>query len=94
MSKINEKDLNAIMGVDRRMAPEEHFNFLLGEIRSHIDKLKKLKEHEDRPGHFKEEVCDMYILARLLFELEKINQKELDSASKHFADKVTEIYKK
>ena len=94
MSKINQKDLKAIMSVDRKMSPEEHFAFLLGEIGSHIEKLKKLKAHEDKPGHFKEEVCDMYILSRLLFELEHVSQEELNKASRHFADKVLSIYKK
>ena len=94
MSKINKKDLDVLINVDRKMTREQYFNFLLGEITSHVEKLKKLKEKEDRPGHFKEEVCDMYLLARLLFESEKVNQKELDHASRHFADKVKEIYKK
>jgi hypothetical protein len=92
--EINKSHLNVIINVDRKMMPNEYFNFLMEEISSHVTKLKKLREKEDKPGHFKEEVCDMYILARLLFEFEKINKTELDSASKHFADKVTEIYKK
>jgi len=75
------------------MNKKEQFYHILREIKSHDSKLKKLKLKEDRPGHFKEEVCDVFLLAGLLMNLEKINQKMLNKASKHIAYKVREIYK-
>jgi len=93
--KINQRDLNSVLdSYSKKMNKPEQFYHIILEIKGHDSKLKKLKIKEDRPGHFKEEVCDVYILAGLLMKLEKVNQKMLNKASKHIADKVREIYKK
>jgi len=75
-----------------KLNKEEQFNHILKEIAKHDSKLKTLKENEDKPGHFKEEVCDVYILASLLMELEQVDQKQLDQAAQHVVDKVKDIY--
>lgn len=92
--KTNQSDLDKILkSYDGKLGKNEQFYHLLREIRKHDSKLKKLKIKEDRRGHFKEEVCDVFILSSLLMQLEKVSQKALNKASRHFADKVMEIYK-
>ena len=92
---MRKADLNSVLkSYSKKMDKREQFSHVLGEIRKHIPKLKKLKKKEDKPGHLKEEVCDVYILGSLLVELEKINKRNMDKASKHFAEKVKEIYGK
>lgn len=66
----------------------------MSEIKKHDSKLKKLELKEDWQGHLNEEICDVYILTELLIQLKIVNQKTLDKASKHFSDKVKEIYSK
>jgi hypothetical protein len=86
-------DLDSVLrSYSIKLDKSEQFYHILKEIKGHDSKLKKLKKEEDRPGHFKEEVCDVFILANLLMELEGVSQKELDKASKHISDKVKEIY--
>ncbi|HBG82035.1 TPA: hypothetical protein DDW69_04350 [candidate division CPR2 bacterium] len=68
------------------------FYHVLEEIGKHLIKLTRLKENEDRPGHFKEEVADIYLLTLSLLELEGIDNKVLLKASDHFLEKVKEIY--
>lgn len=92
MDDVN-KSVHEILEIfDNSMDDKEKFYHLLEQISKHIIKLTKLKENEDRPGHFQEEVADMYLLARTLLELEDIDKKTLDSASKHFIEKIKEIY--
>jgi hypothetical protein len=93
--KINNKDLNQILNCySEKLSKKEQFYHVLRELKKHDSKLKKLKLKEDRPNHFKEEVCDVYILAGLLMQLEKVNQIQLNKASRHFANKIKEIYLK
>jgi hypothetical protein len=93
MKKINQPDLNNILkSYGKKMNKEQQFLHILGEIKKHDSKLKKLKIREDRKGHFKEEVCDVFILSSLLMQLEGVNQTNLNKSSRHFAAKVREIY--
>ncbi len=93
MVKTNQHDLNSILeSCSRKLNKEQQFYRLLREIKKHDSKLKKLKLKEDRKGHFKEEVCDIFILSSLLMQLEEVTQSNLNKASNHFANKVREIY--
>ncbi|MEA3429975.1 MAG: hypothetical protein U9R08_01745 [Nanoarchaeota archaeon] len=92
MKDVNEDVQEILKLYGNSMNDKKKFYHILEQIGKHIIKLTKLKENEDRPGHFNEEVADMYILAKALFELEKIDDNTLDSASKHFVEKIKEIY--
>lgn len=95
MVKTNQSDLNSILkSYGKRLSEEQQFYHLLREIRKHDLKLKKLKIKEDRKGHFKEEICDVFILSSLLMQLEGVNQINLNKSSRHFVNKVGEIYGK
>ncbi|UZE94195.1 MAG: hypothetical protein IB618_01310 [Candidatus Pacearchaeota archaeon] len=71
---------------------KEIFYHLLEQIGKHIIKLTKLKEKEDKEGHFKEEVADMYLLSLGLIELEKIDDKKIKKAAKYYLSKVKEVF--
>lgn len=91
--KINKKDTKQILSsYTNKLTKQKQFFHILNKLRKHDSKLKKLKKEEDRPGHFKEEVCDVFILSGLLMQLEKVSQANLNKASKYFANKVKEIY--
>jgi len=88
-----EDDVKNIMeSFEKKMDKNQEFYHVLDQIGKHIIKLTRLKENEDRPGHFKEEVADMYLLGKILLELENVNDAELKAASKHFLEKVKSIY--
>jgi hypothetical protein len=78
---------------DRRLGKDEQFYHILDQIGKHIIKLTRLKENEDRPGHFAEEVADMYILGALLMQLEQVDADTLDSCYTHFFNTVDRIYR-
>ena len=92
--KINKNTQEILRLYGNSMDNKKKFYHLLEQIGEHIIKLTELKENEDKPGHFNEEVADMYLLAKALLELEKIDDKTLDSASEHFLEKIKEIYGK
>ena len=71
---------------------KEVFYDLLDQIKKHIIKLIELKENEDTPGHFKEEIADMHLLALQLVKLEKLNKSDIENASEHFLNKIKEIF--
>ena len=88
-----DKNIGEILKVfDNAMNDKEKFYHILEQIEKHVVKLRKLKEKEDRPGHFNTEVADMLLLGKALFELENINDETLSSASKCFLEKIKEIY--
>jgi hypothetical protein len=94
MLKAKKSHVDSILySYAKKLNNTQQFYHLLQEIKKHDGKLKKLKLKEDRKGHFKEEVCDVFILSSLLMQLEKINQQTLNKASQHFANKVMEIYR-
>lgn len=76
----------------RKLDDKQKFYHVLEQIGKHIIKLTKLKENEDRPGHFEEEVADMYILAAVLMKLEEVDEEVLNNALEHFITKVDQIY--
>lgn len=91
MASLEEVDeILRILG--KEMDHREKFYHILEQLGKHIIKLTRLKENEDRPGHFKEEVADVLILAESLYKLEKVDDKTLKAASKHFLEKIKEIY--
>ena len=92
MESINQNTQEILTLFGNSMNDKEKFYHLLEQIGRHIIKLTKLKENEDKPGHFNEEVADMYLLSKALFELENIDDKTLISASNHFLEKVKDIY--
>ena len=95
MVKTNQSYLNTILNsYNLKLNKQQQFYHLLREIKQHDSKLKKLKIKEDRKGHFKEEVCDVFILSSMLMQLEKVNQNKLNKASRHFVTKVKEIYRR
>ena len=75
-----------------KLNKKQQLYHLLEEIKKHDKKLKDLKKNEDWKGHFKEEVCDVFILSSLLMQLENVSQKTLNKASAHFSNKIGEIY--
>lgn len=93
--KTNQLHINKILkSYDLKLNKNKQFYHILKEIKKHDSKLKKLKQKEDWKGHFKEEVCDVFILSSLLMKSENVDVQTLNKASKHFSDKVSEIYKK
>ena len=95
MTNVNKSSLNQILGAyAKKLNKNQQFYHILTEIKKHDSKLKKLKLKEDREGHFKEEVCDVFILSALLMQLEKVNPSILNESLNHFATKVKEIYSK
>jgi hypothetical protein len=95
MAVTKKSDIKSILNsYGKKLNKEQQFYHILQEIKKHDLKLKKLKIKEDRKGHFKEEVCDVFILSGLLMELEGVSQKVLNKSSRHFAVKVKEIYSK
>jgi len=90
---MSQKEIRKILEYySSEMDENQRFFHILGEIGKHIEKLKILKENEDKPGHFNEEIADMYILGKLLLENEKISNAELENSLKHFLKKIREIY--
>lgn len=92
MEKINKNIQEILKLYSNSMDDNKKFYHILEQIGKHIIKLTQLKENEDRPGHFNEEVADMYLLSKALFELEKIDDKTLEFSSNHFLKKIQEIY--
>jgi hypothetical protein len=95
MVKSNQSDLNSTLNsYSKKLNKRQQFYHILREIKKHDSKLKKLKLKEDWKGHFKEEVCDVFFLSSSLMQLEGVDQKTLNKATRHFATKVKEIYEK
>jgi hypothetical protein len=90
-----EKEINEIEEIIKRKlkTDKEFFYDRINQVALHIIKLTKLKENEDRPDHFKEEVTDLYILASLLMKSEGVDEKTKKIAAQHFLDKVREKFK-
>ena len=90
--KLKEDVKSILAAYSRKLGKDEQFYNCLDQIGKHIIKLTKLKENEDRPGHFREEVVDMYILARCLIEIEGIDDNEATAASSHFVEVVDRVF--
>ena len=88
-----ENKLNQILELfGNRYDEKRKFYHILDEVAKHPIKIARLKENEDREGHLKEEVADLYLLSKLLIILENVDEKTTEAALDHFAEKIKEIY--
>ena len=71
-----------------KMSREELFNDLLKQITEHVEEVSRLKENEDRPGHFKAEVVDIMLLTKGLFYLEGITDDQVLRGVRYTLDKI------
>lgn len=95
LGKNTEKNIEEIVRIlSGSMSEKDVFYNNLDQVGKHLIKLTRLKENEDRPGHFREEVADLYILSKILMKTERIDPEILRKASEHFLEKIREIYQK
>ena len=92
MNEIHQNTSEIIKLLDNKFNDNEKFYHLLEQVSKHTIKLAKLKEKEDKPGHFKEEVADIYLLTLTLLRLEKIDDKTILKSSRNFLSKIKELY--
>lgn len=92
MDKIENNTSEILELFSNKFDKNEKFYHLLEQISKHTIKLAKLKENEDKPGHFNEEVADIYLLTHALLRLEHIEKQTVLESSDNFLSKIKEIY--
>ena len=88
--KINEEEILKIYR--SKFNDEEIFFHLIERIRLHEEKLKKLKKDKDKQEIFQRELADLYLLSKVLLELEKVSDKTIKQSYEYYINKIKELF--
>ncbi len=94
MDKIEKNEEEIFRIYRRKFNDQELFSHLIERIELHMDKLRKLKEDKERQDIFLREVADIYLLARVLLQLEKVSGDVIEKSSDYYLKKIDELFKK
>ncbi len=87
---VNEEEILKIYR--SKFNDEKIFFHLIERIRLHEEKLKKLKKDKDKQEIFQRELADLYLLSKVLLELEKVSDKTIKQSYEYYINKIKELF--
>jgi hypothetical protein len=94
MDKIQNNQKEILKTYFKKFSKKDLFYHILERIDIHIDKLKKLKEDQKNQDLFQKEVADMYLLSKVLLELENISDETIKKSSDYYLKKIKDLFDK
>lgn len=85
-----EDNIEVIMEIFENKLGDDFFIHGMEQIEHHIPELKELKAKGDE--HLKGELADLYLWSRILLRLEDVSEETIDRRSKHFLEKIQNMF--